>query len=286
MNAKFDPIIKVEEDDLYIDDIGEWGESKYRLLGDYCHIFTKSMHDKWDHLVYLDLFSGCGYSKIRNTKKILKGSPLISLSLPNKFTDYIFCEEDEYKYEALYKRINREFKSNKRINIKCIKGNCNKKIDEIIDSMPKYSKSKTVLSLCFVDPYNIEIDFSTIIKLGKFKMDFLILLAFGMDARRNFNYYLKENNTRIEELVNYKTWRKKFTENYNQTNSDFVKFIADEFNARMQEIGYTEPEEFQSIRSTIKNLPLYHLAFYSKDPLGNKLWKQVKKYHSPQQKLF
>lgn len=34
------------------------------------------------------------------------------------------------------------------------------------------------------------------------------------------------------------------------------------------------------------NLALYYLAFYSKHELGNKFFKEIQKYHIPQQSLF
>ena len=87
-------------------------------------------------------------------------------------------------------------------------------------------------------------------------------------------------------MLNNKEWRKIFTDNYIASNSDFVRFIANEFNSNMESLGYLQPEGFQSIRSSIKNLDLYHLAFYSKNPLGNKFWAEIKKYYNPQQSLF
>jgi three-Cys-motif partner protein len=275
----FNPIIPAENDSLYIDEVGAWAESKYKILGHYCNIFTAAIKNKWPKITYIDLFSGCGYSKIKESDKIILGSPLINLSLPNKFTNYIFCEESKEKYSALLKRIDKincEYS-----DIKILNGNCNKILDKIISLIPNSN-----LSFCFVDPYNIEIEFQTIARLGEYKTDFLILLAIGMDAKRNFGYYIKEDNDRIDKLLNNKKWREKFLVEYKQTNSDFTRFIATEFNLRMKEIGYEEPENFQPIRSTLKNLPLYHLAFYSKHPLGNKFWIQVKRYYDKQHSLF
>ena len=211
MQTPFNPILPANDDGLFIDEVGEWSESKYKLIGNYCNLFTKTMYSKFERLVYIDLFSGCGYSKIRNSTKIIKGSPL---SLPNNFTDYIFCDEDENKITALKERANKILKNNPQIKSHFIKGKCNLKIDDIIKCMPQYSPQNRVLTFCFVDPYNIEIDFSTISKLSYYKIDFMILLAFGMDAKRNYKYYLEDKNKRIEKLLNNKEWRKIFTDNF------------------------------------------------------------------------
>jgi hypothetical protein len=42
----------------------------------------------------------------------------------------------------------------------------------------------------------------------------------------------------------------------------------------------------KEIRSNEKNLPLYHLAFFSKHPRGYQFWDQVLKYGTDQLSLF
>lgn len=276
MIKKFDPVIRVKDDSLHIEEIGEWGENKYKIVGHYCNIFTNSMYKKWERLVYIDLFSGCGYSRITSSNKIIMGSPLISLRINRLFTDYIFIESDNAKYEALKVRINSMNIVGPKINI--INGDSNEIFTEIIKLIPNNS-----LSFCFIDPYNINIKFEVIKNLAsRFKIDFLILLASGMDAKRNFNVYLDNNNKKVERLLGSKDWRVDFSKNYELSNGDFIRFIADKFNENMIKLGYEEPKSFESIRSIMKNLPLYHLAFYSKSPLGNKFWEEVKKCSTEQ----
>jgi hypothetical protein len=37
-----------------------------------------------------------------------------------------------------------------------------------------------------------------------------------------------------------------------------------------------------SVRSDLKNLPLYYLAFFSKHALGKQFWSEVQKYSTDQ----
>ncbi len=71
MGIKFNPIIPVNDDGLPCPEVGAWAQQKYKLIGTYCDVFTTSMRSRWDSLVYLDLFAGSGYAKIRNSSKIL-----------------------------------------------------------------------------------------------------------------------------------------------------------------------------------------------------------------------
>ena len=106
---KFDPIIPVQDDGLKMPDpVGSWSEKKYSLMGGYCEIFNNGIKNKFTNRVYIDLFSGAGYAPIKGKNKILKTSPLISLSIPTPFTKYIFCEMDKEKIEALEIRARRE----------------------------------------------------------------------------------------------------------------------------------------------------------------------------------
>ena len=51
--------------------------------------------------MYIDLYAGAGYSRIKGTKRILKGSPILALTVTNPFDKYILCEESEESLAAL-----------------------------------------------------------------------------------------------------------------------------------------------------------------------------------------
>lgn len=276
----FNPIIEIQDDGLIIPEVREWSLQKYRLLGAYCDIFTTSMKEKWNNLVYIDLFAGAGYSRIKETGKILRSSALIAGSIPNIFSKYIICEENEEKFQALNKR-----SQALSINVDVLHGDSNKMIDQVRAKIPKFSKWNTVLSFCFVDPFSLNLDFSTIKSLGQdLNVDFLILLALGMDANRNLGAYLDENNNRIAKFIDNEDWRQKFEEQYN--GRDFMRFLSDEYDKSMMKLGYVKPAQKHQIRSSNKNLPLYHLAFYSKHPRGNDFWNKIQKYSNFQTELF
>ncbi|HTR81352.1 MAG TPA: hypothetical protein VMM58_06940, partial [Bacteroidota bacterium] len=71
---KFNPQIEVKSDGLFTPEVREWSLEKYKLVGSYCDIFTNGMKNKWDQLVYIDLFAGAGYAKVKENNKIYKSS--------------------------------------------------------------------------------------------------------------------------------------------------------------------------------------------------------------------
>lgn len=116
-------------------------------------------------------------------------------------------------------------------------------------------------------------------------MDFLILQALHMDANRNFELYIKDENTRISEYLGITNWRELFEKNGAKYRSDFVKFLADQYQDQMEKLGYQKAKHMHQIRSNEKNLPLYYLSFYSKNPRGVDFFKKVQQRVNGQQGL-
>jgi three-Cys-motif partner protein len=279
----FNPVIEAREDGLFSPEVRVWSLEKYRLVGSYCDIFTTGMYQHWHNLVYIDLFAGAGYAKIKESNKIYYSSSLIALSLQNPFTKYILCEQDIERYQSLKTRIERDFS---HLDVTVLNRNSNEAIKDILSLIPSYSRNNTVLPFCFVDPYSLNLNFNTIKTLGSRRlMDFLILQALHMDANRNFEKYLKDENSRIANYLGKDNWREEFQRFCGGNSKNFVKFLSDQYNSQMADLGYLSEHNMYQIRSNEKNLPLYYLAFFSKHPRGLEFFKKIEKRVSPQLKL-
>jgi hypothetical protein len=68
------------DDKLEIRETGSWVCDKYYYIKRYIYIFETSMRNKWKNRTYIDLFSGPGKCRDRDTKKVYIGSPLIALT--------------------------------------------------------------------------------------------------------------------------------------------------------------------------------------------------------------
>lgn len=284
MAKKFNPIIPVVNDGLKLPNpVGSWSEKKYSLLGGYCEIFNAGIKNKFTNRVYIDLFAGAGYAPIKGKNKILKSSPLIALSIPTPFTKYIFCELDKEKLEALKIRAEREHPEK---DIMFIQGDSNQTVDEVIKEVKKLGSS--TISFAFVDPFSLNLNFSTIKKLSKLgRVDFLILLALMMNANRNLHNFIMEQSKIIDQFIDKNNWREPFLLGETRK-EDFIKFLADTYDTNMSDLGYQVRNEGlkPKVDADEFNLSLYYLAFYSKNPLGNKFFSEIEKYHIEQLKLF
>ena len=274
--------LRVAEDGLLCAAVHHWAEEKYRLLALYDELFSSGMKNKWDQRVYIDLYAGGGFSHVQGTRTFLKGSPIIALTVGCPFDKYIFCEENEDLLAALKARSERIAP---HASVSYIPGNCDLKIDEICLTLPIGPSNKRVLSLCVVDPFDFGIKFDTLKKLSRFRMDFVVLLAIGMDANRNYDHYVAGNSPKIDEALGNTEWRERWKA---ERRSNFRQFLAVEFSRSMESLDYlpTPIDRMKLVRSDERNLPLYYLALFSRHGTAHKFWDQVLKYGTDQGFLF
>jgi three-Cys-motif partner protein len=269
-----------ENDGLICPDVRRWAETKYRLLALYDALFATGMKHKWDKRVYIDLYAGAGHSRISGTNHVLKGSPMIALTVDCPFDKYIFCEESEDLLNALKERVQGVAPT---ADVAYIHGNCDSQIDKICKEIPEASPTNKVLSLCLVDPFDFGIKFETLRRLSVFYIDFMVLLAVGMDANRNYDHYVDGNSTKIDEALGNKAWRERWKAT-GIRRSDFRPFLASEFSMSMESLGYIKQplDRMKLVRSDEKNLPLYYLALFSRHKTAYKFWDDVLKYGTDQ----
>lgn len=280
-------LIEVPDDKLYTPDpVGPWAKEKYRRLRMYAEMFSTGMKNKIPNRVYIDLFAGAGHAVIkeRPPKRILT-SAMLALTVKDPFSHYIFCDNDQDCIGALRQRVERERPTG---IINFIPGDANAVVGDIVSKIPQHSRTNLVLSFCFVDPFGLGINFETIRKLQEGRgMDFLILLALGMDATRNEALYLKPENTRISQFLGDESWRDKWKVAEREGLS-FIQFLATRYAAEMAKLGYltTSLDQMIEVRVPENNMRLYYLAFFSKNEKGYDFWREVLKYSTDQYGLF
>lgn len=273
----------VEADGLIYNDVGPWTKAKHRLVAYYAALFSAGMKDKWEKRIYIELYAGAGYSRIRDSERIIAGSPIQSLTLKVPFDKYIFCEQDPEKLEALRVRVRHHAPS---ADVVFIPEDCDSSVDKISAAIPHYSKNHKVLSLCFVDPNDIGIRFSTLQTLAKKYIDFIVLLALYMDALRAEQHYIK-NTSKIDQLLGTPLWLDRWR-TAKREGAEFPRFLAGEFAASMATMKYIPPP-FYSMRKIFfyeKNFPLYAVGLFSRHQLAYALWDQALKYSDDQLDLF
>ena len=172
-------------------------------------------------------------------------------------------------------------------NAAYIRGNCDAEIERICKEIPKASSTNKVLTLCLVDPFEFGLKFETLRRLSTFPMDFVVLLAIGMDANRNYDQYVEGNSTKIDEALGNSAWRERWKA-VGVRRSDFRRFLAGEFCRSMEALDYLKKplDRMRLVRSVEKNLPLYYLALFSRHETAFKFWDDVLSYSTDQRTFW
>ena len=270
----------VSDDGLLCPEVGKQSEEKHSLVSLYAKLFSTGMKDKWDERVYIELYAGAGYNKIRDTSRTIAGSPIQALTLEHPFDKYIFCEKGHRELDALRSRVEKTAPS---ARVAYIMGDCNQHVDEILAEIPAHSPGHRVLSLCFVDPFDIGIKFETLRQLSTRFVDFLVLLALYMDANRNYENYMREEAVKIDEFLGLPDWRDRCKTSL-QNGTPFPQFLAEEFSKSMAILEYKAQPfyKMRQVKISEKNVQLYRLALFSRHSLAYTFWDQVLKYSTPQ----
>ncbi len=235
------------------------------------------MKRKWPIRAYIDLYAGSGFSEIEATNQLYWGSPLLALGVPDPFDKYVLCERDPVSLQALRERVKRIFPE---ADVHFFAGDCDERIAEIAAHIPS---AHGVLSFCFADPFDLSIKFSSIERLASRRVDFLSVFALHMDANRNISHYASQDNQKIDEFLGLPDWRGRWQE-AEAKGIGFPRFLAELFSKQMEGIGYLPVpfHKMKQIRSDVRNLPLYHLALFSKHQRAFDFWDQVLKYSTDQ----
>ena len=225
-------------------------------------------------------------ARLEVTGEIVETTALAVFRIPDPFTHYIFVDKDHRCTDALTARIRRIAGD---ANFTVLTGDANALVTEVVSALPRFGPDRGLLSYCFVDPFAADLKFETIRTLGRLRMDFLILLMLGLDARVNFRTYLAdENSSRIAELIDCSSWREEWLREAQQRRPNVIRFLMSKFDQAMTRIGY-RPAPLDSalgIRIPQKNVLIYQLVFYSKHTLGEDFWRKTRKGIASQPDLF
>lgn len=274
-----DGVVRCDDDGLYLPEIKAHSLEKIALHNRYAARFASAMHRKWPQLAYIGLYSGAGRALVvhkRSKQEIVETSALAVLRQERPFTHYVYVDSDERCSNALRDRIAALHSSATVTVLQC---DVNESVPSVRSSLPRFTKTHGLLSFCFVDPFDLQLRFSTIKALSDLKIDFLVLLMLGVDARRNLRGYYDPTSTRIADCFDCPDWR----DEHPKGSRGVVKFLSRKFDEAMGRLGYlTAKDAHHPVTVHGMGVLQYFLAFYSKDQLGLRFWQDCRKELSPQ----
>lgn len=223
------------------------------------------------------MFAGPGRVRIKGTSRIYASSPINALAVDPPFDRFIFCEKESERIAILEQRC-REHPDR---DIHFIPGDANENAEKILDLIPRASRGHGVLSLCFVDPYNMRsLHFSTLEALKERWVDFLVLIPSEMDAQRAEHVYVAPGNDVVGRFLGNQDWRLEWQKAQNEMR--FEQFVVEEFGRSMARIGKIKPDISTTwqMKNTV-NRVLYRLVLYSRSEVAGKFWREAQRYMNP-----
>lgn len=244
----------------------------------------KRQQGKWEKLVYLDLLAGPGRGIDSATGEEFDGSPLIALNVHPQFDRLFFRDVRPKNIQALRKRIPQSDIS--RVDLK--PGDCNVLVKEIIQQI-----SRQTLGLAFVDPERFEATFKLFQALANRRIDVLFLFPSGIGIARNLKAFAKQSKSPMDNLWGGREWRdhpiakvaigeRLTSEEKRKLDQSWVR----QFRDKMKGIGFRYQDEGDPCFTNEKNVPMYHLLFFSQHTAGLELWRGVKKIEPSGQRML
>lgn len=262
------------DDGYCIPTVPEWSRDKHYFLMRYMDAFTVAMRKKkWSGLHYIDLFAGAGIEKLEDSGKLDWCPPMIAAQLPNSFTQLHLCELDIKKFEALKFRV-QKFKPDAQI----LHGDANEKIFDIVKTIPPRT-----LSLAFLDPYGLHLEYETLTVLSQKRADLIIFFPDYLDALRNWELnYLDNPDSNLDRCLGKDAdWRSIL----NKTpHYQWAGKLRDLYVQQIRKLGYSE-FEYERI-SMPKGQPLYCLIFCSRESKAAEIWQNISRKKPDGQRTF
>jgi three-Cys-motif partner protein len=273
------PLIRLASDGLPARVSGAWTQDKLVYVERYATAFMRAMapkkkQGKWERLVYIDLLAGPGLGINRDTGVEFEGSPLRALRVNPPFDHFYFGDLKRQNVSALERRIPQHDRG--RVTLQA--GDCNELAKAVARKL-----SGRELGLAFVDPQGFEATFEMFRALSTRRIDVLYLFPGGIGVTRNLSAFARGVGRQLDAPWGGTGWRdlKKvgIAAGKNLSNEELRSrdepFLLS-FRQRLATLGFRYSDQGEPYFTNEKNAKMYRLLYFSKDPAGLTLWRNIR----------
>lgn len=254
--------VPCEEDGHPVRCVGDWSNSKHHYVGRYIAIFGKGMRKKFEELNYIDLFAGPGKCRIRGTREVRNGTPLIAAE--HGFSKYFFADMNPRALDSLRHRFPDKDKAT------FYKDDCNNCAADIHGRIGRYS-----LNLLVADQTTVQLKFSTLRTLADERRVDLIIYFPTMYFNRTIP--VVKDGDKIQGINDFfgdsgegfRMWKPR------SGNAEMVAYYKE----RLRTLGYFfdgKVDKVIPILNEENNAEMYQLLFASAHARGYDFWKKIK----------
>lgn len=263
--------ISDQTDHLPLTCVGEWALDKHKRLRKYVDItwpIRKKFVNGLGGATYIELFSGPGKSRLKNSTEVIDGSALCAglkaVDTAYPFTCLYLGDKKRDFLDAAKSRLAKH-----EIESKAYEGSAENTISRIVNDLNPHG-----LHFAFLDPYNLAaMPFSIIEELSKLKrIDILIHVSIN-DLQRNLRLYMSSTDTPLDKFA--PGWRSNISENVPER--EIRQQILQYWLSKIRSLGLeTQDETIEKVTGR-KNQPLYFLVFAAREKLANDFWDKIRK---------
>ena len=233
----------VDEDGLPMSEVGEWTLDKHERLRKYVDAAHGARRKFAGRTTYIDLYCGPGRSRIRETQKVVDGSPLVA-------------------WEAARNRL-----AERGAKVRTFPGEAHAVVDQVLAALDPKG-----LHLALLDPYNLgALPFELIKKLfAAERMDVIVHVSAG-DLARNLPLYMRSDGAgQLDRFA--PGWREHVDL---RRSPELVRHaIFDYWRTLIKDLGATANDCVEVVENS-KHADLYWLVFVARHKLAHKLWAAV-----------
>ncbi len=272
---------------------GYWTEQKLDVLVKYLQAYTTALKKTSFEKIYIDAFAGTGYREApsaprgqnesvmpplfpdlaeQDPQNLLEGSVRRALASVPRFDRYVFIERDAAHCRQL-EGLRDEFVELKD-DIEILQGDANRKITDLCKE-----NWRTRRAVLFLDPYGMQVEWSTIEAVGRTRaIDLWILFPLGMGVNR----LLKRSGDipeswkrRLDLLLGTRDWYDEFYQ-VERTPDLFGNEVEQVVKASTDTIGQYFLQRLNTVFAGVapkpavlrnsRNVPLYLLCFAVSNP--------------------
>jgi len=250
--------------------VGPWVRDKHAVLERYVAI-TSSVRKKWvtrgtAGTTYIDLFSGPGRVRIKDTEEVLHGSPLVAWTCSRErgaaFTKVFVADANKFIIEDCGARLVAE-----GAPVDTGTGKAVDSVDRALARLNKYS-----YHFAFLDPFNLgALSFEIIEKLAQLPHIDILIHVSAQDLNRNLRKYIAKEGSSLDGFA--PRWRENV--DINRPDAYVRAKIFDHWRNLLRSVGLPVAEAAQLVSGEGKQ-PLYWLAFAARNKLAHTFWDKIR----------
>jgi three-Cys-motif partner protein len=250
--------------------VGPWVRDKHARLERYIQISSptrrKWLSNGWGRASYIDLYSGPGKCRIKDTDEVLLGSSVVawkkSVSRRVPFSDIFVGDLHPTICTAVDHRLKAE-----AAPVRVFEGAASKTVDEVIGQLDPGG-----LHLAFLDPYDLKsLPFDVIRKLANVShMD--IIIHFSLyDLSRNLRRYIEWPDSPLDTFA--PQWRAHV--DVDRPDDTVRATIFHYWRRLLKGLGMNITEAAELVEGP-NSVPLYWLAFVARHDRALQFWEEIR----------